>query len=123
MTRQRSRKILIGVGLFGLLLLALPFLIMAWTDRSELSGKALVFEGQSRAADSAMLQCLLTHRSDGLALQISSEDHFYDAAAGIAVRIENRGTTRTLRAWSTEGHPLSPAQHARLESCLQPPER
>lgn len=117
MDQRKSRRALIGVILFGLVLLASPLLWQAWTAASELDGKRQVYDVASPRPLSAVLACLVKRPTGGLSLSIMSPNHFANSARGIVVRIEPRGQGSRIRAWIAEGSDLSASERAQLESC------
>ncbi len=117
MDQRKSRRTLIGVILFGLLLLASPLLWQGWTAASELDGKHPVFDQAGPRPLSDVLGCLVQRPAGGLALSIVSPNHFADDARGIVVRIEPRGQGSRIRAWIAEGADLSAGERSQLESC------
>ena len=117
MDQRKSRRTLIGVILFGLLLLASPLLWQVWTASTELDGKSKVFDVASPRPLSAVLACLVKRPTGGLSLSIVSPNHFADNTRGLVVRIEPRGQGSRLRAWMPDGTDLSAGEQAQLESC------
>jgi len=115
--QRKSRRTLIGVILFGLLLLASPLLWQVWTASTELDGKSKVFDVASPRPLSAVLACLVKRPTGGLSLSIVSPNHFADNTRGLVVRIEPRGQGSRLRAWMPDGTDLSAGEQAQLESC------
>ncbi len=120
MNQQQSRRTLIGVGALALMLLASPFVLQAWTSSRELSGKVLVFEGQSAASSNDLLRCLVQRPAGGLTLTISRENEFFEARRGLAVRIDRAAAGHRLRAWAEPGNALTAAEQAQLSACLTP---
>ena len=121
MNQQQSRRTLIGVGVLALMLLASPFVLQSWTSHRELSGKVLIWEGQSAARSNALLRCLVQRPAGGMVLSISRENEFYDARRDLAVRVERTGSAYRLRAWATPGTALTDCETAQLNACLTPP--
>lgn len=115
--QRKSRRALIGVILFGLVLLASPLLWQAWTASTELDGKRQVFDVASPRPLSAVLGCLVKRPTGGLSLSIVSPNHFANNLRGIVVRIEPRGQGTRIRAWIAEGSDLAASERAQLESC------
>lgn len=109
------------MGLLALALLASPFVLQSWNSGRELSGKVLVFEGSTAASSKDLLHCLVQRPVGGLALSISRENEFYDAARGLAVRIERAGAAHRLRAWANPAAALTAGEQAQLTACLTPP--
>ncbi|MFM5948210.1 MAG: hypothetical protein ACKOPM_03125 [Novosphingobium sp.] len=117
MNQNRSRKTLIGVLLFGGLLLATPLLWKAWTSGHELNGKVAVFDAPSQRPVGDLLGCLAHRPEGGLKLTIMAENHFTDPARGVVVRIEPQGQAHAIKAWISEGATLTAGETAQLKSC------
>ena len=118
MNQQQSRKALIGVGIAFVVALASPFALERWNAHQELAGKVQIFEAQSGAPHKAVFECLIKARPGGLVLKFSSTDRYFDPARQVAVRIEDRGNARVVRAWSAPGNELRADERAQLEACL-----
>lgn len=112
---------LVAVGVAALALLASPFVLQSWNSSRELSGKVLVWEGQSAANSNDLLRCLVQRPTAGLALSISRENEFFDQQRGLAVRVELVGPPHRLRAWAAPGTTLTAGELAQLNACQTPP--
>jgi hypothetical protein len=121
LNQSQSRRALIGVGVLALALLASPFVLQSWNSSRELSGKVMVWEGQSAANSNDLLRCLVQRPTGGMVLSISRENEFYDPARGLAVRVELAGPPHRLRAWAAPGTTLAAGEQAQLSACLTPP--
>ena len=121
LNQAQSRRVLIGVGVLAVALLASPFVLQSWNSSRELSGKVVVWEGQSAANSNDLLRCLVQRPAGGMILSISRENEFYDARRGLAVRIELVGPPHRLRAWAAPGTALTAGEQAQLTACLTPP--
>jgi hypothetical protein len=121
LNQPQSRRALIGVGLLAALLMAAPYLLRAWNAGHETDDKVLVFEGVTARPSEDLLGCLLHRASGGLALTISSENHYADAARGLVVRIEPRGDGHALEAWLDKGAALTAGEADQLKVCAAAP--
>ena len=117
MNQQQSRKALVGVLVFGAVLLSAPLLWHEWTISRELDGKAKAFDAVTARPLKDVFSCLVHRPEGGLKLDIVTQNHFSDSARGIAVKIEPRGQGSRLQAWITEGSSLTAGETAQLQSC------
>ena len=61
--------------------------------------------------------CLMKRDPRGLALEISSENHFTDPARGLVVEVLPQGSNRKVSAWLPQGAVLQPGEVAQLSAC------
>ena len=117
MNQQQSRKALIGILALGAVLLSAPLLWQEWTISHELQGKAKAFDAATARPLKDVLGCLVHRPAGGLKLNIVTQNHFSDAARGIAVKIEPRGQGTRLQAWITKGGSLTAGETTQLQTC------
>ena len=116
--QRRSRRTLLVIGAVALVALAGPWLWRAWQESHLTDGKAKVFGDSSARSSIDLALCLMKHRPNGLALDISSENHFIDPARGLVVEIGALGARREVTAWLPQGAILQAGELAQLSSCL-----
>lgn len=114
---NRSQRILVVIGLSIVLAMAAPYLLRGLVDSRATSGKALIFEGRSPHPQKDLVLCLIK-RPGALNLTVASNDLYTDAASGLAIRVENRGETRQVRAWLPQGQTLGAEPMAQLKGCV-----
>lgn len=117
---NRSQRILIAIGLAALAAMAAPYVLRGVVDSRAVSGKVQVFEGSSARANKDLTLCLIKHPG-ALGLSVASNDLYADPASGLAVRIDENGSSRTVTAWLPKGGVLTAAQTAQLQGCLEEP--
>lgn len=115
--QTRSRRILLAIGGLALLLLAGPWALRAWQEDRLTAGKLMVLELPSARPSLDLALCLMKREPNGLALAISSENHFSDPARGLVVEVLARGPTHTVSAWLPPGAVLQPGEVAQLSAC------
>ena len=113
----RSRRILLAFGGLALVLLFGPWALRHWQEAHLTAGKVLMLELPSTRPSLDLALCLMKHDPRGLALAISSENHFSDAARGLVVEVLPEGNTRKVSAWLPEGAVLQPGEVAQLSTC------
>ena len=113
----RSRRILLAIGGLALLLLVGPWAWRAWQEDHLTVGKVMVLELPSARPSLDLALCLMKREPNGLALAISSENHFSDPARGLVVEVLARGPTHTVSAWLAPGAVLQPGELAQLSAC------
>lgn len=113
---NRSQRILVGIGLAALAAMASPYVLRMVVDSRATAGKVLVFDTQSQTAQKDLVLCLIRHPG-ALNLAVASNDIYTDPASGLAIRVEDKGASRRLRAWLPEGKTLDPAQSDQIKGC------
>ena len=113
----RSRRILLAFGGLALVLLFGPWALRHWQEAHLTSGKVLALELPSARPSLDLALCLMKHDPRGLALVISSENHFTDAARGLVVEVLPQGNARKVSAWLPEGAVVQPGEVAQLSAC------
>ena len=113
----RSRRILLAIGLLALVLLIGPWAWRQWQENHLTAGKEMVLEMPSARPSLDLALCLMKRDPRGLALEISSENHFTDPARGLVVEIAAKGDRRDVSAWLPQGAVLQPGEVAQLSAC------
>ena len=113
----RSRRILLAIGGLALVLLAGPWALRQWQEDHLTAGKVMVLELPSARPSLDLALCLMKRDPRGLALAISSENHFSDPARGLVVEVLPQGNTRKISAWLPQGAVLQPGEVAQLSAC------
>ena len=106
------------VGAVALTALAGPWVWRAWSETHLTDGKVQAFADSSSRSSVDLAMCLLKRRPSGLALEISSENHYVDAARGVVVELSAAGGRRAVTAWAPKGTRLQVGEIAHLDSCL-----
>ena len=106
------------IGAVALVALAGPWVWRAWTEAHLTDGKDKVYADSSAQTSVDLAMCLLKRRPNGLALEISSENHYVDAARGVVVELSAIGSRRAVTAWAPKGEKLQVGEIAHLDSCL-----
>ncbi len=106
------------IGAVALVALAGPWVWRAWQETHLTDGKVKAFDDSSAKSSVDLALCLLKRRPNGLALEISSENHFVDATRGTVVEISALGARKEVTAWLPEGAKLRVGELAHLSSCL-----
>ena len=114
---NRSQRILIAIGLAALAAMAAPYVLRGVVDSRAVSGKVQVFEGSSARANKDLTLCLIKHPG-ALGLSVASNDLYADPASGLAVRIDENGSSRTVTAWLPKGQTLNAEQTEQLKGCV-----
>ena len=114
---NRSQRILVAIGLGTLAALAAPYVIRAVVDSQAISGKVAVFQDHSYRPNKDLVLCLIKHPG-ALNLAVTSNDIYTDANSGLAVKIDERGDFRVVKAWLPKGQALTAEQAAQLKGCL-----
>jgi len=117
LNQQQSRKALVGILVFGALLLSAPLLWHDWTVSHELDGKSKAFDAVTARPLKDVLGCLVHRPEGGLKLDIVTQNHFSDSERGVAVKIEPRSQGTRLQAWIKDGNSLTTGETAQLQSC------
>jgi hypothetical protein len=106
-----------AIGALALALLVGPWALRTWQENHLTQGKAKVLELASTKPSIDLALCLMKHEPGGLALAISSENHFTDPARGLVVEIAAKGSQRDVTAWLPQGVILQPGESAQLANC------
>ena len=115
--QARSRRILLAIGGLALVILVGPWALREWQEDHLTAGKVMVLELPSARPSLDLALCLMKHEPHGLALAISSENHFSDPARGLVVEIAAHGDRRDVSAWLPQGAILQPGERAQLSAC------
>ena len=99
------------------MLLIGPWALRQWQEAHLTSGKVMVLELPSPRPSLDLALCLMKRDPRGLALAISSENHFSDPARGLVVEVLPQGNTRKVSAWLPPGAILQPGEVAQLSAC------
>lgn len=113
----RSQGILVAIGLAMLAALSAPLLTRAVVDSRAVDGKVQVFEGRSQRLHKDLVLCLIK-RPGALNVEVASHDFYTDPASGLALKVEDQGAAREVRAWLPEGKALDAAQLEQLKICI-----
>ena len=113
----RSRRILLAIGGLALVLLVGPWVLRQWQEAHLTTGKVMVLQLPSVRPSLDLALCLIKREPRGLALAITSENHFSDPARGLVVEVLPHGPTRMISAWLPQGAVLQPAEVAQLSAC------
>ena len=113
----RSRRILLAIGGLALVLLVGPWALREWQEDHLTAGKVMVLKLPSARPSLDLALCLMKHEPHGLALAISSENHFSDSARGLVVEVLPRGPSRVVSIWLPQGAVLQPGEVAQLSAC------
>ena len=105
------------IGALALVLLLGPWAWRSWQESHLTQGKAKVFDQTSTKPSLDLALCLMKRQPGGLALGISSENHFTDPARGLVVEIAATGARRDVTAWLPQGAILQPGEAAQLDAC------
>ena len=105
------------IGALALVLLVGPWAWRTWQEGHLTQGKIKVFDQASARPSLDLAMCLMKHEPGKLALGISSENHFTDAARGLVVEITAKGARRDVTAWLPQGAILQPGETAQLDAC------
>lgn len=123
MTGQlRSRRILLAIGAAAVVLLAAPYAMRRWSEGQLLAGKEQQFQVHSVRSRGDLLLCLLKREPGGLALQITSENHFADPARALAVTVDEYASYRIVSAYLPLGAALTAGEAGQLQACVRGPE-
>ena len=114
----RSRRILLAIGGLALVLLVGPWVLRQWQEAHLTTGKVMVLQLPSVRPSLDLALCLIKREPRGLALAITSENHFSDPARGLVVEVLPHGPTRMISAWLPQGAVLQPAEVAQLSACV-----
>ena len=105
------------IGVLALVLLLGPWAYRTWQEGHLTQGKIKVFDQASAKPSLDLALCVMKHQPGGLALAISSENHFIDPVRGLVVEIAAKGDRRNVTAWLPQGAVLQPGEAAQLNSC------
>ena len=106
------------IGALALVLLLGPWAWRTWQESHLTQGKVKVLELPSSRPSLDLALCLMKNQPGGLALAISSENHFTDRSRGLVVEVAAKGARRQVSAWLPEGGILQPGELAQLSACL-----
>ncbi|MFM5893882.1 MAG: hypothetical protein ACKOQM_05535 [Novosphingobium sp.] len=112
---------LLIIGGVALLALAAPWLWRWWQEAHLADGKTNVYSQDISRPSQELALCLLKRDDDGVALDITSENHFTDTGQEFVVIIERRDSRHVLRAWLPPGRKLTDAEQNRLDNCAAQP--
>ena len=100
------------------MLLLGPWAWRTWQESHLTQGKVKVLALESARPSLDLAMCLMKNQPGGLALAISSENHFTDRSRGLVVEVAAKGPRRQVSAWLPEGGILQPGELAQLSGCL-----
>ncbi len=108
---------MLAIGGLALVVLIGPWALREWQEDHLTAGKVMVLGIPSARPSLDLALCLIKHEPLGLALTISSENHFSDPARGLVVEVLPHGPTRMVSVWLPQGAVLQPGEVAQLRAC------